>query len=140
MCLIKDLELVVCSHPTCLRAKQNSDFFTHTKGSIFQRRGDFNKVRLHRNAEGKPTYLCPVNPHTKNTDTWGLFSKFQESCTFKVTGNWPRKSVLNKTEIDIQYFLYARRIQGAYNDLKEEYDFTIIIDVEDAAVYTGREL
>ena len=104
---------------------------------MFERRGDFNKVRVQRNAEKNPTVATPVNPHVKSTDTWLSLGKFQESCTFRTAGNWPSKVVLNKSEIDIQYFLFARRIQGAYNGLKEEYDFTIIIDVEEAAVYTS---
>jgi len=137
MCLIKDMEQVDCSHPTCLRAKQNPDFFTFTKKSLLERRRDFNKVRLRRNADAALDVVAPINPHVKNTDTWLSFRTFQEACTLTAAGDWPRKAVLTKAEIDIQYFLYARRIQGAYNGLKEEYDFTIIIDVEEAAVYVG---
>lgn len=139
MCLIKGMDQVICSHPTCFRATKNPDFFTHTKKSVFKRRGDFNKVRLQRNAENKPIVISPVNSHIKNTDTRASFSKFQEYCTLKAAGTWPREIVLNKWEIEIQYFLYARRLQGDYNALTDEYEYRIIIDVEEAAVYVGNE-
>lgn len=137
MCLIKDREQIVCFHPTCLRAKQNPDFFKHTKRSVFIRRSDFSKVRLRRNAEVKPIVVTPVNPHLKNTDTWASFSKFQETCTLKVASNWPSKAVFNKGEIEIQFFLYARKVQGTYNGLRDEYDYSIVLDVEEGAVFIG---
>ena len=126
---------VDCPHPTCLRSVQNTDFFTHTKKSVFYRRDDFNRIILRKNAENLPNHLVPVNPHKKNTDVWQSFNGFQESCTLIAASKWPSRKIFSKGEIDIQFFLYARRVRGNYNALGDEYEYSIVLDVEEAAVF-----
>jgi len=52
-------------------------------------------------------------------------------------GAWPTGIFFDKTDIDIQFFLYARKIRGEYNGLKDEYTYSMILDVEEGAVYCG---
>jgi len=139
MCLMKGREKVSCSHPTCLRAFQNPDFFKHTKKYVFEHRGDFSKVKVCRNAEGAPDIIIPLNPHKTNASTWLSFRDFIKTCTLKAAGNWPRNTIIDKRKIDIQYFLYNRRIQSSYNALKDEYDYSLVIDVDEVAVYLATE-
>lgn len=138
MCLIKGREDKKCTHMTCERLSARPEALEHTKKSQFFKRADFNKVRLHRTAFQNPDYIRVVNPHKENSNqsTWQSFDTFSKALSLKAAGVWPKGHEFNRSEIDIQFFYYARRI-GTYNPLTDDYDYKIVLDVEEAAVFIG---
>jgi hypothetical protein len=138
MCLITDKASVECTHMTCNRFLINPSLYENTKKEIFNRRKDFHVVKLSRNAENEPNTLKISNPHKSHTNDWNAFEPVRMMVNeLKAVGRWPKDSKYTKADIDIQFFLYARRIQQ-YNGLTKEYESSgIVLDVAEAAVYCG---
>jgi len=134
---MKDKADQYCEHPTCKQSIEDPEFDYFTKSAMFKQRSDFNKVLVFKISEDPSLYLQPRNPHHRNSGNWISFEQFRSDCTFRIAGPWPSGNIFLKSDIGFEYFLFARRIRGAYDPLTDKYASEIVIDVEKAAVYLG---
>jgi hypothetical protein len=138
MCLIKGKEEVQCNHMTCARIAAHPEALEHTRRNRFTKRNDFRYIKLHRNALNNPGYIDLINPHkeSSNAGSWQAFEDFKRTVSVQAMGDWPKGVQFHRDDIDIQFFLYARKI-GTYNPLTENYDYKLVLDVDEAAVFSG---
>lgn len=140
MCLIKGKGNSSCNHAKCIDSRQNPVFFEATKKATYEKRSDFHKIKLSRNSKNEPVHLKVSNPHKQNSGTWRSFEDFREIINgIKAVAEWPNGTLFSKSDIDIQFFPYARKV-ATFNPLKDDYDYSLVLDVEEAAVYCGEKL